>query len=202
MLQTPLRHGLTGVRGVSAGFAHTCAFLTDGTVQCWGANSHGQLGNANSQGTSPTAVQGLTGTVKMIATGEFHTCALMTDGTVECWGLNNNGQLGATSCSDLCPPTAVPGASGVSAIALGTFYTCAVLSTGSVECWGSGNYGLLGNRNDHNELGDACANQSLTLQEVRSINAGAMVARNATLRASSLPSTTSEADDVLQGLPR
>src|SRR5262245_18033461 len=34
----------SGVRSVSAGYAHACALLDDGTVRCWGANGQGPLG--------------------------------------------------------------------------------------------------------------------------------------------------------------
>ena len=37
------------VRGVSAGRAHTCALLDDGSIRCWGNNASGQLGTGNSQ---------------------------------------------------------------------------------------------------------------------------------------------------------
>jgi hypothetical protein len=40
---------LSGVARVTAGNAHACAILLDGTVQCWGANVRGELGRSSSQ---------------------------------------------------------------------------------------------------------------------------------------------------------
>jgi hypothetical protein len=37
--------GLAGVASITAGGAHTCARLVDGTVSCWGADTSGQLGD-------------------------------------------------------------------------------------------------------------------------------------------------------------
>ena len=39
-----LDFGGRSARHVYAGFDHTCAILDDGSVRCWGANEHGQLG--------------------------------------------------------------------------------------------------------------------------------------------------------------
>jgi alpha-tubulin suppressor-like RCC1 family protein len=49
--------GLTGIKHLAMGGTQTCALLTDGTVQCWGENSFGQLGDGTTTGrTTPGPV--------------------------------------------------------------------------------------------------------------------------------------------------
>lgn len=54
--------GLSGVAtAVAPGDLHTCAVLVSGSVQCWGSNQSGQLGNgATGLSATPVAVSGLT----------------------------------------------------------------------------------------------------------------------------------------------
>ena len=45
------------VTAIAAGFYHTCALTTSGGVECWGINSHGELGNNSTiNAFAPTAV--------------------------------------------------------------------------------------------------------------------------------------------------
>jgi alpha-tubulin suppressor-like RCC1 family protein len=54
---------------VVAGFAHTCALLSNGSMRCWGDNSYGQLGNGTTiDALTPTPVPGFTN-VSSIAAG-------------------------------------------------------------------------------------------------------------------------------------
>jgi alpha-tubulin suppressor-like RCC1 family protein len=84
-----------GVTAIAAGGDHTCALLGDGTIQCWGSNVHGQLGDGLSEEThaAPIRVVGITDAVAVSAGIDF-SCALLGDGTVRCWGNNDQGQLG------------------------------------------------------------------------------------------------------------
>jgi alpha-tubulin suppressor-like RCC1 family protein len=127
-----------------------CAVLRDGTVDCWGSNTYGQLGDGTLQNApGPVAVTGLRN-VLAVAAGVDHTCALLAGGTVSCWGDNAFGAVG-TGAADMCggyscalTPVQVPGLTGVVAIAAGEWFSCAEFSSGAVECWGINQSGELG----------------------------------------------------------
>ena len=86
--------GITTAVGVTAREAHACAWLTDGSMVCWGANHDGQLGDGTQEiRFAPVAVSGLTNVVGASA-GPGHVCALHGDGKVSCWGSSYNGQIG------------------------------------------------------------------------------------------------------------
>jgi alpha-tubulin suppressor-like RCC1 family protein len=151
--------GLSGVTAIAAGQTHTCALLLGGTVECWGNNQWGQLGDGTAVGpemcqepesptawacsTKPVTVSGLSGVSAITAGGDF-TCALLLDGTVECWGDGTSGQLGVGMSTGSSTPLNVSGLTHVSAIAAGYDHACALLSDGTVECWGDALGGELG----------------------------------------------------------
>jgi alpha-tubulin suppressor-like RCC1 family protein/outer membrane protein OmpA-like peptidoglycan-associated protein len=148
--------GLTDVIAITAGDAHTCALVSNGTVKCWGDSVYGRLG-IGTPGTprikpSPLDVTGLTD-VTAITAGAYHTCALINDGTVKCWGRNNDGQLGNNSTASSDVPVSVSGLTSVTAISAGggempdfseSGHTCALLTSGAVQCWGDNSRYQLG----------------------------------------------------------
>jgi alpha-tubulin suppressor-like RCC1 family protein len=158
--------GLAGAVAIASGEGanHTCALLSNGTVQCWGEDLYGQLGNGTAcyqsgctfstcpqtpscTSATPVTVSGVSGATA-IAVGAIHSCALLANGTVQCWGDNGGGQLGngTSGNSNVSPiPVTVSGLSGVIAIAAGAGHTCALLSNKTVECWGDDSSGELGN---------------------------------------------------------
>jgi alpha-tubulin suppressor-like RCC1 family protein len=142
--------GLSGtVKQLAMGSKHVCALIEGGTVQCWGYNGYGQLGDNFNEAEvhTPQTVAGLSN-VKQISAAESHTCALLNDGTMKCWGENFDGELGDGSTSEKDVPTTVSSLSGsVSSMSTGESHTCAVLDTGALQCWGSNNWGELGDNN-------------------------------------------------------
>jgi hypothetical protein len=92
--------GLTDVRMLALGQAHTCAVAgPSGAAYCWGSNNNGQLGRGSNVTASEvpapvrTAVRPpsalpptpLEGVVSLVARGDY-TCATTDAGATLCWG--------------------------------------------------------------------------------------------------------------------
>jgi hypothetical protein len=164
----------SGVAKVAAGAWHTCAILSGGALQCWGANEAGQLGDGTTADRLvPTSVASLpsgvasatvSGSTRVFNSGGGFSCALTVAGGAKCWGANESGQLGEGTGSGHFTPFDVTGlTSGVVDISTagirkrGVFpddgtitggtaigHTCAVLSSGRAKCWGINYAGMLG----------------------------------------------------------
>ncbi len=158
--------GLTG-QTLAASIGYTCAIVTSGTVDCWGANGFGQLGDGTDTGQetcrtgyqcdlTPVQVSGITNATQ-VAAGGIDSCAVLASGQVDCWGANYFGQLGdgtdtgpetctsgggAPACSTT--PVQVNGITNATQVAVGYPDSCAVLASGQVDCWGSNEQGALG----------------------------------------------------------
>lgn len=131
--------GLSNATALSTGFNHSCALIAGGTVQCWGDDGFGQLGNGITEdhASTPHTVKSLTGATQITA-GTQHSCALVSGGRVECWGvgpLGNGTGPGSGQSSYSAVPRLVAGLSNVRSVSAGGF-TCAVLASGGVDCWG------------------------------------------------------------------
>jgi alpha-tubulin suppressor-like RCC1 family protein len=116
--------GIVGkVTAVAAGSYATCALLEDTTVDCWGDNTYGELGNgAATPGQpgipTPAKVPGLTG-VTSISAGNQYICAVLVDHTAACWGRNDEGYLGNGTMTTSPVPVPVSGLTNVAGLVTG-----------------------------------------------------------------------------------
>jgi hypothetical protein len=134
---------------VSAGYAHTAAIKTDGTLWLWGDNGYGQLGVVNTLTFSRSSpVQTVTfGTnwKQVSASGGAHTAAIKTDGTLWCWGINFDGQLGDnTNGYKNSPVQTTALGTNWNQVSCGGLHTAAIKTDGTLWCWGENPYGQLG----------------------------------------------------------
>ena len=138
------------VAQVAGGNDFSLALTTVGTVEAWGANSAGQLGNGTTGGqfASPAPVLGPTGSAPLsgivaVAAGYDSAYALTAAGEVYAWGDGGTGQLGDGTTTSSNRPQLVVGTngsgalSGVVAVSAGAISAYALLDTGAEVAWGS-----------------------------------------------------------------
>jgi alpha-tubulin suppressor-like RCC1 family protein len=133
---------------VGAGYYHTVALRSEGTVWAWGLNNYGQLGDGTTTTRyTPAEVSGLTN-ITAIAVGNYHCLALKNDGTIWAWGWNVYGQLGDGTTTNRTTPVQVSTSTGLTvatAIGAGQYHSLAVKNDGTAWAWGYNGMGQLGN---------------------------------------------------------
>lgn len=95
LLTTTIQSNAQCWQKITAGFGHTLAIKTDGTLWAWGLNNAGQLGDGTNNPSSIVPVQFSAGNNwQFISAGPEHSMAIKTDGTLWAWGRNSEAQLG------------------------------------------------------------------------------------------------------------
>ncbi|MFB7605374.1 RCC1 domain-containing protein [Streptomyces gardneri] len=142
---------LSGITSLAAGFQHTVALRSDGSVFTWGYNGNGQLGNGTNIATNVPGVINVNSVVS-VAAGTFHSLAARSDGTVYSWGVGDS--LGNGSGAETNEPVPVCDIgqtapcssllSGVKSVAAGAQHSLAARTDGTALAWGLNFNGQLG----------------------------------------------------------
>ena len=167
---------------VTIGQDHLCAFMNDGSVQCWGRNQLRQLGDGTTADSlNPVGVRGITNALSVdTGAGRTHQCALLMDGSVKCWGGNYYGTIGDGTYDyyygKLQPTAVVEKTSGdlitdAVAISVADYHSCVVRRQDnlSVWCWGWNGSGQHG---DGSQSHNYAAVKMLGISNARSVAVG------------------------------
>jgi alpha-tubulin suppressor-like RCC1 family protein len=143
----------TGWASVAAGWAHTLAVKSDGTLWAWGANFYGQLGDGSNTNRPAPVPVGTETQWASVAVGEVHSAGVRADGTLWAWGSNAFGQLGDGSYTNRPAPVQVGTDTLWRSVAAGSGHTLALSGRdvdpppagfGTLWAWGDLSNGQLG----------------------------------------------------------
>ncbi len=124
--------GLDRTASIAAGDAHTCARADDGTIRCWGANEHGQLGSGLQSQSAGVQLVSLPEPSSDMFVGGNTTCARLVSAVLYCWG-----SLPFDGMRDAITPERIDqiAQSGDTQIVVNTAQLCAFVPSGDVRCW-------------------------------------------------------------------
>ena len=128
---------------VAAGYYHSAAIRSDGTLWAWGLNGNGQLGDGTTTNSSTPVQIGSDTNWASVAAGFNYTMAIRTDGTLWGWGHNAFGRLGDSSTTRRTSPVPI-GTCEFNVIAGGWHFSAAIQADGSLWAWGRNNYYQIG----------------------------------------------------------
>mmetsp|Transcript_30194 Transcript_30194/g.85273 ORF Transcript_30194/g.85273 Transcript_30194/m.85273 type:complete len:798 (-) Transcript_30194:182-2575(-) len=144
--------GSEKVAGVCAGYQHSLAWTTQGTVWSWGDNTYGQLGTDDKKPRqAPSQVKLHEGLhVSRISCGAHHAVLVTDSGSLYAWGRNKAGQLGLDSpgSKDVSRPTALPSLAAQGSkpvqVSCGAAHSVVLTEHGSLWSFGDNSLGQLG----------------------------------------------------------
>lgn len=161
-------------KAIAAGYATSCAILSNDQVKCWGRNNNGQLGIGDTadrgdglatDNTSPEDDMG--NNLPFIDLGEgrsaksIHpyyqrTCAILDDNSLKCWGqAGYNGPFGNGLSGTQAPQTIDTGEHGVLSVGMNEYNTCVLLTNNELKCLGDNSYAQLGHDKSYITYGKA-----------------------------------------------
>lgn len=129
---------------VSAGFRHSLAIKSDGTLWAWGGGDFGKLGTGSTSSQYTPLQIGTATNWLQVSAGEDHSLAIKSDGTLWGWGRNQEGQLGTGTTTDQLSPVQVGIATNWLKISAGWYHSIALKSDGTLWAWGWNYYWQLG----------------------------------------------------------
>lgn len=160
-----VQNGFTG-QTMFAGSQHLCAILPAGTVQCWGKNDSGQVGDGTTATTSAPVNVDASTFYQSLDLGMAHSCGITQPGELKCWGNNNNGQVGdGTSTTRLTPTIVDPGVY-YSKISVRFNHTCGITTSGTLKCWGFNMTGQLGDGTTTNRFSPTVIDAGTTYKDI------------------------------------
>ena len=138
---------------VAIGTGHVCAVRIDGSLQCFGLNSSGQLGMGTTDPVFLRPVQSGSGSDYVAVTaGSTFTCALTEAGAALCYGQNSFGQLGDATIASQTSPVFVDTTASFTMLEAGSSHVCGITTEGALACWGRNNSGQIGNATNVDQL--------------------------------------------------
>eukprot|EP00669_Euglena_mutabilis_P011849 TRINITY_DN6456_c0_g1_i1.p1 TRINITY_DN6456_c0_g1~~TRINITY_DN6456_c0_g1_i1.p1 ORF type:complete len:304 (-),score=5.93 TRINITY_DN6456_c0_g1_i1:259-1170(-) len=148
---TPTQISIGGgktLTALAAGYFHSGAVASDGSIYLWGFNQYGQLGTGDTvQRSNPTAVDN-SSSYSTLSLGFYHSGGIKGK-LLSLWGYNGDCQIYSTAGFTVLTPFnfSLPSSATPASLSLGGHHTGAIDTNGLLYMWGLNTAGQLGTGN-------------------------------------------------------